>query len=335
MKTTDFDYPLPHHLIAQRPLRERSGSNLLILKKNGLTEHKRFSDLPGYLNRGDLLVLNDTKVFPARLSGFTAKGKKMDILLIRKRDDESWEVLSRGGVSGTLWIADELQAELENGNTARFSCSGNIMDVIWKYGSMPLPPYMKRQPDPADRETYQTIFAEKEGSIAAPTAGLHFTEVLLRELVDRGVKVRKLTLHVGTGTFRPVRTEHIREHSMDAEFFEIDKDLITEILDTRASGNRTVCVGTTTTRALEGYMSGDCKVMSCNGTLHGLTDIFIYPGYQFKITDCLITNFHLPMSTPLMLVSALCGRDNLMKAYEHAVAREYRFLSYGDAMLIV
>jgi len=200
---------------------------------------------------------------------------------------------------------------------------------------MPIPPYIKRQPDHSDKETYQTIFAKEEGSIAAPTAGLHFTDVLLRDIAAQGVKVREVTLHVGVGTFKPVRAENVDEHSMDEEYFELDQALLSEIREVKAAGKKIVTVGTTATRALEGYASGRCTVVSANGKVRGNTNIFIYPGYAFKVIDALITNFHLPRSTPLMLVSALIGRENLLAAYREAIAAGYRFLSYGDAMLIL
>jgi S-adenosylmethionine:tRNA ribosyltransferase-isomerase len=370
MKATDFDFFLPKDLIAERPTKEQADSKLLVLHRYGLIEHKRFSDLPLYLNKGDMLIINNTKVFPARLTGFKKNGDKIDILLIRKKDgNNAWEVLSRGRFTGRLKISEELELELHNGETANFKYSGDFMDNIWKYGNMPLPPYIRRQPDELDKKTYQTIFAKKEGSIAAPTAGLHFTDRLLNEIVSKGIIVRELTLHIGTGTFKPIRTEYIEEHSMDAECFEIEKGLISEIKKTKASGKTIISVGTTTTRALEGYMSG--KWSAVNGKKHiqdtgytikdkniehhasgimnrgscimhresriikGYTDIFIYPGYKFKAIDSLITNFHLPGSTPLMLASALCGFGKLMNAYEEAIVRRYRFLSYGDAMLIL
>jgi S-adenosylmethionine:tRNA ribosyltransferase-isomerase len=209
------------------------------------------------------------------------------------------------------------------------------MDIIWKYGNMPLPPYIRRLPDESDKERYQTIFAKKEGSIAAPTAGLHFTDRLLKEITSKGIILRELTLHVGTGTFRPIRTENVEEHSMGTEYLEIDKELISEIKKIKDSGKRVISVGTTTTRAIEGYMSGKCNVFSRNGKIKGTTDTFIYPGYMFTVVDSLITNFHLPGSTPLMLTSAICGWEKLMNAYKEATARRYRFLSYGDAMLIL
>jgi S-adenosylmethionine:tRNA ribosyltransferase-isomerase len=335
MKVADFDFFLPNDLIAKKPPKERSGSRLLVLHRDGMVEHKLFSALPSYLEKGDILLINNTKVFPARLTGFKQNGDRMEILLVRKKDDNSWEVLSKGRFTGILKISDGMHLELHNGETAHFKYCGNFKDIIWKHGNMPLPPYIRRLPDESDKERYQTIFAKKEGSIAAPTAGLHFTERLLKEIASKGIVLRELTLHVGIGTFKPVRTEDVEEHYMEPEYFEIDKDLISEIKDSKASGKRVVSVGTTTTRAIEGYMSGRCNIISRNGKLKGTTDIFIYPGYTFCVIDSLITNFHLPGSTPLMLTSALCGRDKLMNAYKEAIARKYRFLSYGDAMLII
>jgi len=335
MKITDFDFSLPEDLIARRPLKERSSSRLLVLHRDGTLEHKNFSDLPSYLNREDMLIINNTKVFPARLTGFKKNGGRIEILLVKKLDDTVWEVLSRGKFTGSLKISDNLHVELHDGKTAQFRYSGDILDIIWKYGNMPLPPYIKRSPDESDKKTYQTVFAKEEGSIAAPTAGLHFTDILLKEISSKGVRVRELTLHVGIGTFKPIRAENVEEHAMDTEYFEIDRRLISEIKETKASGRRVVSVGTTTTRALEGHVSGNCDDISKNGRLKGTTDIFIYPGYTFKAIDSLITNFHLPRSTPLMLASAFCGCGNLMKAYKEAISQRYRFLSYGDAMLIV
>ena len=335
MKIADFDFLLPEDLIAKRPLKERTGSRLLVLHRDGTAEHKRFSDLPSYLDKGDMLILNNTKVFPARLTGFKKNGGRVEILLIRDKGDDIWEILSRGKFSGTLKVSDELQAEVWNGQTAHFQYAGNFSDIIWKYGKMPLPPYIRRSPDESDKLTYQTVFAREEGSIAAPTAGLHFNERLLGEISARGVSVRELTLHVGIGTFRPIRTEYVEEHSMDTEYFEMDRELISAIRETRASGRKVISVGTTATRALEGYVSGCCTAVSKNGRLRGKTDIFIYPGYPFKVIDSLVTNFHLPRSTPLMLASALAGWKNLANAYQDAINRKYRFLSYGDAMLIL
>jgi S-adenosylmethionine:tRNA ribosyltransferase-isomerase len=335
MKTADFDFPLPQHLIATRPLKERSGSRLLILHRDGTTEHKHFSDLPAYLAAGDMLIMNNTKVFPARLSAFKPDGGVIEILLVRHTEDNAWEVLSRGNYTGRLRVSDELQIELREGKTARFFCEGDLMKVIWKYGAMPLPPYIKRMPDEADKETYQTVYAMNEGSIAAPTAGLHFTEALLTMIRSKGVRVRELTLHVGIGTFKPVRTENVEDHCMDTEHFEMDKQLLSDIEETKASGKKIITVGTTTTRAIEGFASGRCVLTSLNGRVSGMTDMFIYPGYSFRVIDSLVTNFHLPGSTPLMLTSALCGREKLLQSYADAVTKGYRFLSYGDAMLIV
>lgn len=335
MKVTDFDFFLPPHLIAERPLQERTGSRLLVIHRDSMIEHKRFSDLPSHLDKGDMLLINNTKVFPARFIGFKQNGTMIEILLVRRINNAVWEVLSKGNFTGTLKISDDLQIEIHNGKRAQFACSGNSNDIIWKYGNMPLPPYIKRLPDELDKESYQTVFAKQEGSIAAPTAGLHFTDALLKEITAKGIMLRELTLHVGVGTFRPIRTELLEEHSMDNEYFEIDKRLISEIREIKASGKRVISVGTTTTRAIEGYASGRRNVIAQNGRMQGTTDIFIYPGYIFKIVDSLITNFHLPRSTPLMLASALCTWGNLSRAYKEAIARGYRFLSYGDAMLIL
>jgi S-adenosylmethionine:tRNA ribosyltransferase-isomerase len=335
MKVTDFDYFLPENLIAKWPLKERSSSRLLVLNRDGTIEHKHFSDLTLYLNKGDLLLMNNTKVFPARLTGFKKNGDSLEILLVRKQADNLWEVLSKGKFTGKLKVSGDMYLELYNGKTAHFKYSGDFMDIIREKGNMPLPPYIRRSPDKSDKERYQTVFACKEGSIAAPTAGLHFTDKLLNVISSKGIHIRELTLHVGVGTFSPIRTENAEGHSMDPEYFEIDKELISEIKSAKAAGKRVISVGTTTTRAIEGYISGKCNVTSQNGKLKGTTDTFIYPGYNFRIVDSLITNFHLPRSTPLMLTSALCSREKLLKAYKEAVARRYRFLSYGDAMLIL
>ncbi|OGW36482.1 MAG: tRNA preQ1(34) S-adenosylmethionine ribosyltransferase-isomerase QueA [Nitrospirae bacterium RBG_13_39_12] len=335
MKVADFDFSLPKTLIAKRPLKERSSSRLLVLHRDGTIEHKLFSDLPSYLNKGDLLLMNNTKVFPARLTGIKQNGGNIEILMVRKNPDNSWEVFTKGKFNGTLKISDNMLLELYNGKKAVFKYSGDFMDIIWEKGNMPLPPYIRRLPDESDKERYQTVFAKKEGSIAAPTAGLHFTDRLLKVIKSKGTILRELTLHVGVGTFRPIRTENIEEHYMDLEYFELDKDLISEIKKIKVSDNRVFSVGTTTTRAIEGYISGRCNVTSRNGKLSGITDAFIYPGYKFRIVDSLITNFHLPRSTPLMLTSAICSWEKLKTAYTEAVARRYRFLSYGDAMLIL
>jgi S-adenosylmethionine:tRNA ribosyltransferase-isomerase len=335
MKIADFDFPLPEELIAERPLKDRSASKLLVLHRDGQIEHRTFSDLPSFLDKGDMLIMNNTKVFPARLTGLKKNGATLEILLVKQQSDSLWEILSKGQYTGTLKISDNLQAHIHKGSTAEFLYSGEFMDLLWKYGNMPLPPYIRRSPDTFDRETYQTVYAKKHGSIAAPTAGLHFTDTLLHTITARGIILRELTLHVGIGTFKPIRTEHIEEHVMETEYFEIDKKLIQEISATKKSGRRVIAVGTTTTRALEGCINNRCNHVSQNGNCRGTTDIFIYPGYTFNAIDALVTNFHIPRSTPLMLVSALCGRELLFKAYGEAVAGGYRFLSYGDAMLIL
>jgi len=335
MKIADFDYLLSEDLIAKRPLEDRSSSRLLVLHRNGAVEHRTFSDIVSYIDKGDMLIVNNTKVFPAKLIGLKKNGGSLEVLLVKEQSPGVWEVLSRGRYTGTLKFSDDFSAELLNGDTARFQDPGNLFGRIWKYGNMPLPPYIKRSPDAKDKETYQTTYAKKEGSIAAPTAGLHFTGQLLRKIASQGLKIRELTLHVGIGTFTPIRTENVEEHVMDTEYFEIAPELLSEIRDTKSSGHRVITVGTTTTRALEGFMSGHCTFFPQNGSIRGATNIFIHPGYSFKACDSLITNFHLPRSTPLMLVSALCGRGKILKAYQEAVAMRYRFLSYGDAMLIL
>jgi S-adenosylmethionine:tRNA ribosyltransferase-isomerase len=345
MKVADFDFFLPKNLIAKRPLRERDSSRLLVLYRDGMIEHRRFSDLAAYLDPGDMLLMNNTKVFPARLTGYKKTGGTLEILLIKEKENNIWKVLSKGKYTGTLKISEELQAVLQDGKTAIFQYSGDFMDIIWECGDMPLPPYIRRLPDTSDKERYQTVYAREEGSIAAPTAGLHFTERLLQEIITKGIVVREVTLHVGIGTFRPIRSETVEGHSMEPEYFDIERGLISEIERVKASGKRIVAVGTTTTRAIEGFISGMYRNtqggrrrnrdMAKNATIKGYTDIFIYPGYRFKVVDSIITNFHLPRSTPLMLVSALCGRVKLKKSYEEAMRAKYRFFSYGDAMLIL
>ncbi len=372
MKVSDFDFSLPKELIAKRPLKERDTARLMVLYRDGVIEHRKFTDLPAYINPGDMLLINNTKVFPARLTGNTEVGDNLEILLVREKENGVWEVLSKGGYSGTLKISEELQAILQDGKTARFEYAGDFMNIVWKYGSMPLPPYIKRLPDALDKETYQTVYAKEEGSIAAPTAGLHFTENLLKEIISKGIVVRELTLHVGIGTFKPIRSECVERHAMEPEYFTIGRDLISEIEMTRTAGKRIVCVGTTTTRAIEGYLSNQWAASKekesrsqgvkessgkinhsleplnprtfesfqslaypNNNFIRGYSDIFIYPGYKFKAVTSLVTNFHLPKSTPLMLASALCGWENLRKSYHDAIRAKYRFFSYGDAMLIL
>ncbi len=358
MKSADFDYDLPQSLIAYRPLRERADSRLLVLHRDGSVEHRRFADIVSYLREGDILVINNTRVFPARLVGRTENGRVVDILLVGERSDGTWDVITRRAFTGTLRIAEDFEVEVREGKTAQFRHSGDLRELIWAHGSMPLPPYIRREADETDKVTYQTVYAEKEGSIAAPTAGLHFTRALLEGLSARGVSVRELTLHVGVGTFRPIRTHSVEAHEMQREYFEIPDALIREIRSAKASGRRVVAVGTTTTRSLEGYFSGRYRNGSASSTssasphvpltqstgemtqerdstVRGTTDLFIYPGYTFRAIDALITNFHLPRSTPLMLVCALAGKDKIFAAYREAIRLGYRFLSYGDAMLIL
>ncbi len=335
MKVSDFDFSLPEKLIAHRPLTIRDTSRLLVLEKDGRVSHMHFSDFPSYLAEEDMLLINNTKVFPARLTGMKPNGDPHEILLVREKGPTEWEILSRGKYTGTLTFSDRLKAELISGDTAVFDYQGIFIDILWECGGMPLPPYIKRPPDEMDKQTYQSVFAKKTGSIAAPTASLHFTRGLLDEISARGVCVRELTLHVGIGTFKPIRTDEVGSHRMDAELFEFDRALVSEILNAKTKGKRVLSVGTTTTRAIEGFMNGSCTLRDVNGKFTGTTDMFIYPGYTFKAIDSLLTNFHLPRSTPLMLASALAGRKRLLNAYQEAIALGYRFLSYGDAMLIL
>ncbi len=335
MRTDSFDFSLPDELIAQEPLKERDSCRLMVLHKNGKIEHRIFSDLTTYLSEGDLIILNDTKVFPARLPGYKPSGDRLDILLVKETDPDKWEIMSKGGYSGSLKITGELTAHVEEGKTATFSGKGDLRKIIWKHGKMPLPPYIKRETTDSDIDWYQTVYASREGSIAAPTAGLHFTGNLLERVRDMGVKVRCITLHVGIGTFRPVRADHVMNHTMDSESFEINTSLLNEIEDNRRSGKKVIAVGTTSTRAIEGLLNGREQFTVNNGSISGATDIFICPGYEFRAIDSLLTNFHLPRSTPILLSSAIAGKENLLKAYEKAISMQYRFFSYGDAMLIL
>lgn len=356
MKTADFDFDLPYDLIALRPPEKRDNARLLILHRNGCSEHRKFSDIVEYLNEGDLILLNDTKVFPSRIIATKPAGGKLDIQLVRETDNNgTWEIMLKGRFSGIVDITDGIKAEIwtgevksqESGVRSRESKKflrflniepAKVNDMLWQYGHMPLPPYIKRMPDNTDKLRYQTVFARHQGSIAAPTAGLHFTDDLLRKINDKGIFVERLTLHVGIGTFKPVKTVSIEEHSMDSEYFEISSSLINRIQGVRKSGGRLIAVGTTTTRAIEAVISGQWTASGRSGQdgcLKGYTNIFIYPGYTFNVVDSLITNFHLPRSTPLMLASALCGFEKILKTYKEAVAMGYRFFSYGDAMLIL
>ncbi len=333
MKTAEYDFPLPEELIALRPAEERDASRLFVLGKDG-DSHALFSDLPRFLSPGDLVVINNTKVFPARIFGRKTSGKRLDMILIREKSPGEWEIMSKGRYTGRVEVCG-IAARITDGSTAVFDSSADLRAHLWEEGLMPLPPYIRREPDALDRERYQTVYASIEGSIAAPTAGLHFTPRLLHGLSERNVAVRTVTLHVGTGTFRPVRAENLEDHQMDSEYFEIDPSLLEEINDVKSQGRRVVAVGTTTTRCLEAFASGRFQTLSHNGILRATTDIFIHEGYAPRIVDSLITNFHLPHSTPLMLTAAFSGRERLLSAYRTAISMGYRFFSYGDAMLVL
>jgi S-adenosylmethionine:tRNA ribosyltransferase-isomerase len=349
MKTTDFDFELPQELIALRPALQRDGSRLLVLNRDGNIEHKFFSDIPEYLEKGDMLVLNDTRVLPVRLIGTKASGGKVDVILVKEDAKGVWTIFSRGRYEGPVKFRGGVSAEVSfshkgtaaggRGRQLTFTGSGalHISEILERCGSMPLPPYIKRTPDDEDRQRYQTVYADKPGSIAAPTAGLHFTQEILDILSSRGVIIRRITLHVGPGTFLPVTAGNIRDHEMQPEHFDVDVTLPDEMRVVKAAGKRVVTVGTTATRALEGLLGGKyCPDVGARGRQYsGHTDIFISPGHKFAATDALLTNFHLPRSTPLMLASAFCGLEILMSAYHEAIASGYRFFSYGDAMLIL
>lgn len=334
MKTSDFDYHLPEERIAYRPVADRQNSKLMALDRGtGQISHLKFFDLPGLLTPGDVLVLNNTRVIPARLFGRKTSGERAEILLVGKQDSRTWKCLVRNPKRG-------LVIEFEDGPRGKFlreDGGGWLMEFsedpdsyIRHSGRMPLPPYIKREPDAEDRESYQTVYAEREGAIAAPTAGLHFTPGLLKEIEQRGVRIVHVTLHVGIGTFKPVKTEFVQEHDMHTEFRAIPGEAAEAVNCAKAEGRRVIAVGTTVLRTLESSVSMDGEVIPCSGE----TDLFILPGYGFKVADALITNFHLPRSTLLMLVSAFAGRDFIFRAYDEALDRDYRFLSYGDAMFI-
>ena len=334
MKTSDFDYHLPEERIAYRPAAERQNSKLMVLDRGkGEITHRKFFELPGLLRAGDLLVLNNTRVIPARLFGRKKSGERAEILLVGKRDSRTWTCLVRNPKEG-------LVIEFEGGPSGRlFSGGGGVWLVefsgdadpyIESSGSMPLPPYIKREPDADDRVSYQTVYAEKPGAIAAPTAGLHFTPALLKEIERSSVRIAHVTLHVGIGTFKPVKTELVREHDMHPEFREIPRETADAVNNAKSRGGRVIAVGTTVLRTLESSVNKAGDVVPCRGE----TDLFIVPDYVFKAADALITNFHLPRSTLLMLVSAFAGREFIFRAYDEALNRDYRFLSYGDAMFI-
>lgn len=341
MKKEDFYYDLPEELIAQRPIENREESRLLVLNKNtGSIEHKKFKDVIDYLQPGDCLVLNDTRVIPARLYGSrVGKKEKVEFLLLKRIEGDKWETLVKPGKKARpghkLVFGDgQLEAEVLDISTdgtriVNFEYDGIFEEILDSLGQMPLPPYIHERLN--DKERYQTVYSKEEGSAAAPTAGLHFTESLLEMIKSKGVKIAFLTLHVGLGTFRPVKVDNIEEHHMHAEYFEVSKEAADIINETKMNNGRVIAVGTTSTRTLETVANNEGKIVPQSGW----TDIFIYPGYEFKIIDGLITNFHLPESTLIMLVSALAGREKILETYNIAVKEKYRFFSFGDAMIII
>lgn len=340
MKRQDFYYDLPEELIAQDPLEDRSGSRLLVLdKESGTLSHHIFREITEYLNPGDCLVINDTKVIPARLIGAKeGTDAKIEILLLKRKENNIWETLVRPGKKakvgarirfGEGLLVGEVIDIVEEGNRLiQFSYEGIFEEILDQLGQMPLPPYITHQLE--DKNRYQTVYAKHTGSAAAPTAGLHFTPELLKEIEEKGVDIARVTLHVGLGTFRPVKVDEITDHHMHSEFYQIDEEAAGKINRAKENGHRIICVGTTSCRTIE-------SAADENGHLEaksGWTEIFIYPGYRFKVLDALITNFHLPESTLIMLVSALAGREHVLAAYEEAVKERYRFFSFGDAMFI-
>ncbi len=340
MNVKDFDYYLPEELIAQDPLEDRSSSRLMILeKKTGEINHRIFKNFIEELKEGDCLVINNTKVIPARLYGAkVGTNAKIEVLLLKRRENNIWEVLVKPGKKakpgtqisfgeGKL-IGTVIDVVEEGNRLIQFSYEGIFEEVLDELGQMPLPPYITHQLK--DKNRYQTVYAKYDGSAAAPTAGLHFTKELLEQIQEKGVKIASVTLHVGLGTFRPVKVENVLDHHMHSEFFIIEESEAKKINDTKAAGGRVISVGTTSCRTLESATDENGKLKATSGW----TDIFIYPGYQFKMIDALITNFHLPQSTLLMLVSALAGREHVLSAYEEAVKERYRFFSFGDAMFI-
>ncbi len=341
MKLSDFNYNLPEELIAQDPLEKRDNSRLMVLhRETGELEHKHFYDVIDYLNPGDCLVVNNTKVIPARLMGVKEEtGASIEVLLLKRKEEKVWETLVKPGKKarvgarisfGDGLLVGEVIDVVEEGNRLiRFEYDGIFEEILDRLGQMPLPPYITHQLQ--DKNRYQTVYAKYDGSAAAPTAGLHFTEELLQKIQDKGVRIAKVTLHVGLGTFRPVKEENVLDHHMHSEFYIVDEEAAKIINETKANGGRVISVGTTSTRTLETVAEPDGHIP----VKSGWTDIFIYPGYQFKAVDCLITNFHLPESTLIMLVSALADRETILHAYETAVEEKYRFFSFGDAMLIL
>ena len=341
MKTSDFYYDLPQELIAQDPLEDRSSSRLLVLdKKTGDIQHHIFREIVNYLNPGDCLVINDTKVIPARLIGAKEEtGAKIEVLLLKRGQNDVWETLVKPGRKakpgtrisfGDGLLKGEVIYVVDEGNRLiRFEYEGIFEEILDRLGQMPLPPYITHQL--RDKDRYNTVYAAHSGSAAAPTAGLHFTPELLEEIGRKGVDIARVTLHVGLGTFRPVKVEEVENHHMHSEFYMIDEEAAEKINRAKEQGGRVICVGTTSCRTVESAADEEGRLKACSGW----TEIFIYPGYQFKVLDGLITNFHLPESTLIMLVSALAGREHVLDAYEEAVKERYRFFSFGDAMLVI
>ncbi|MGO5442557.1 tRNA preQ1(34) S-adenosylmethionine ribosyltransferase-isomerase QueA [Faecalimonas sp. LCP19S3_D12] len=340
MRKEDFYFDLPEELIAQDPLEDRSSSRLLVLdKETGRVEHHVFREIIDYLQEGDCLVINDTKVIPARLIGSKiGTDAKIEVLLLKRKENDVWETLVKPGKKAKVGtrisfgdgrLVGEVVDIVEEGNRLiHFEYEGIFEEILDQLGQMPLPPYITHQLE--DKNRYQTVYAKHSGSAAAPTAGLHFTPELLKEIEEKGVQMARVTLHVGLGTFRPVKVDNILEHHMHSEFYQIEEEAAEKINRAKESGHRVICVGTTSCRTIESAADKNGKLHATNGW----TEIFIYPGYEFKVLDCLITNFHLPESTLVMLVSALAGREQVLSAYEEAVKEKYRFFSFGDAMFI-
>ena len=340
MRKEDFYFDLPEELIAQDPLEDRSSSRLLVLdKETGKVEHHVFREIIDYLQEGDCLVINDTKVIPARLIGSKiGTDAKIEVLLLKRKENDVWETLVKPGKKakvgtrmsfGDGLLVGEVVDIVEEGNRLiHFEYEGIFVEILDQLGQMTLPPYITHQLE--DKNRYQTVYAKHSGSAAAPTAGLHFTPELLKEIEEKGAQIARVTLHVGLGTFRPVKVDNILEHHMHSEFYQIEEEAAEKINRAKESGHRVICVGTTSCRTIESAADKNGKLHATNGW----TEIFIYPGYEFKVLDCLITNFHLPESTLVMLVSALAGREQVLSAYEEAVKEKYRFFSFGDAMFI-
>ena len=343
MKLSDFKYEVPEELIAQYPVDKRDEARLMVLdRKSGTREHRIFKEIVDYLNPNDVLVLNETKVFPARLFGVKEKtDARVELLLLRQLETTMWEALVKPArkvrVGNRIQITEDFGCDVidnttSGGRVVKFDSNGNdFFEILNQVGQSPLPPYIKREAESIDKEKYQTVFAKKVGAVAAPTAGLHFTEELLEKIKAKGVKVAPLVLHVGLGTFRPIKVEDVTRHQMDSEYFEVSEESAAIINEAKLSGGRVIAVGTSTVRTLESVANADNLVKANSGW----TDKFIYPPYKFKIIDALVTNFHLSGSTLFLLTCALAGKDLMMESYQEAIEKKYRFYSYGDAMLIL